>query len=202
MAAPEGTRAILILADYIGVDLGSKLNIIGAGFTLTAIQPGTNTTAPQYIAALIDFPSNTVGRQIPITLELRDETTGFAAVMPGPTGSSEALRVQQLAILQHPTIPGVTMPETLPCRHQSVLGFPNGLPLEPGHRYAWKLEIDGTKLKGWQAHFHVLAPPPQPVFGGPNGPSDIPAVDFPGEIEDEIDDSDVDPGPNGEAPSA
>jgi len=48
--------------------------------------------------------------------------------------------------------------------------------------------IDGQRRKGWVARFHVLAPLPQPVLGGPGGPSSIPNV-----MSDESQDDDIAP---------
>jgi hypothetical protein len=49
----------------------------------------------------------------------------------GPMGQPDALRVTQLATLQRPAMPGVHLPDTVPCRTQMTLGSPGGLPLAP-----------------------------------------------------------------------
>ena len=193
MSAPPGTRAVVLLADYIGVDLAGKVNVLGGGFTVTGLQPqlsspGTLVTAPQYVAAIIDVPATAAGDQLPVTLELSDEDTGTAVVVPYPDGTEQALRVTQMITVQRAQIPGFAVPRDLPCRLQTVLGFPNGLPLAPGHRYVWKLEVDGVRYKSWSAHFFVAAPPPAPVVGGPAGAASIPDVLIaPTEFDDEVD---------------
>jgi hypothetical protein len=186
VAAPDGTRAVLLLADYITADASGKLTVVGAGFTVAAVQQ-TGTTSPQYLAGLIDVPSSHAGRQLAVTVELRDETDDAVARIPGPSGQPEALRIQQLMLVERPQLPGVAVPEGMFCRVQFLLGFPNGLPLPPNREYAWKLEIDGTRLKSWQARFYVAGPPPPPIIGGPAGPSSIPNISLPAEQDDEED---------------
>lgn len=191
MNAPQNTRASVILADYIGLDAAGKVNALGQGFTVTGVTP-TGATPPMYVAALIDMPSASAGDQVALTLELRDESTDTLVTMPDEVGSANAVRIQQLVPVQRTQIPGVHLPNDLPCRVQTVLAFPMGLPLTPGHRFAWKLEVDGTRLKGWSAHFYVVAPPPGPVIGGPAGPSTIPNIQSPPVEQD--DEQDRSPG--------
>jgi hypothetical protein len=95
------------------------------------------------------------------------------------TGQLEALRIAQLTRInrvQPP--PGGYVPGDILCREQGVIGFQGGLPLSPGHAYAWKLSIDGQSRPDWEAHFLVAGPPPGPVFGGPAGPSSIPDLEI------------------------
>lgn len=194
MPAPQGTRAVVLLADYIAVDAAGKVNAIGTGFTVTGSNAGVSPA--QYVAALIDLPASSAGDQIPVSLELRDETTDQLVTVPdAATHRPTALRIQQLAVVQRLQLPGVHLPADLPCRVQVVLAFPGGLPLAPGHKYAWKLEVDGTRFKGWSAHFYVAAPPPGPVIGGPAGPSSIPNIQMPPMEQDDEPD-----GPSGAVP--
>ena len=188
MNAPPDTRAVVLIADYIAIDATSKINALGQGFSITGIQP-TGSTAPMYVAALIDFPPSSAGDQVPVTLELRDETTDTLVSLAIEAGQPpQAMRIQQLAPIQRTQLPGIHLPADLPCRVQMVLAFPMGLPLTPGHRYAWKIEVDGTRLKGWSARFYVAGPPPAPIIGGPAGPAAIANIDLPVvEQDDELD---------------
>jgi hypothetical protein len=190
MAAPDGTRAFLLLADYIGVDSAGKINALGAGFTITGLQ-ATGMTGPVFIAAVIDWPASSVGSQFPVSIELQDDTTGQSAVVPGPSGGFEALRIQQFVSVERQSqLQGAApLPEDLPCRSQVVVGFPAGLPLTLGRAYTWRLNIDGTRLRNWAAGFYVPTPPPLPTFGGPVGSAQIPG------IEPILDQDDVDDGP-------
>lgn len=168
----EDCRAFIFVADYISADASGKLTAIGLGFSISGVQP-TGMSIPQHVGVIIDVPAKYNGNEFAVTVELRDDETGKAVAMPGPSGSPEAIRIQQLAKAQMPTIRGTYLPSSLPCRVQAILAFPNGLPLQLGKSYTWKLEIDGQHRKGWEAGFHVAGPPPPPVVGGPIGPSDI-----------------------------
>lgn len=184
MPAPPGTRALVLIADYIAVDPVGKINAVGAGITFIPMQP-SGSISPIYVAAVIDMPAKSAGDQAAVTIELRDESSDSLVTVPDPQGQPGALRVQQLLPVQKLQVPGVALPPELACRVQTVLGFPGGIALTPGRRYAWKLEIDGTRLKGWSAHFYVPAPPTPPVVGGPFGAADIPNVLPPSVEEDD-----------------
>jgi hypothetical protein len=171
----EDAHAFVLLADYIGVDAGGKINAIGAAFALTGVQQ-TGFTPPQYVAAIIDVPGKYAGQEFAASFELRDETAGTVVQMPGPSGQLESLRIQQVAKAERPQIPGVYLPEVMFCRVHMVLAFPNGLPLAPACMYQWRLQIDGQYRSNWQVSFYVPGPPPPPVFGGPAGPSDLPQM--------------------------
>ncbi|MDQ3480322.1 MAG: hypothetical protein M3423_03165 [Actinomycetota bacterium] len=165
-------RLVVLLADYAVADAGGKLNILGAGFTISGIQP-TGLIGPQYVAVMIDVPAKFVGQEFPLSLELKDETTGMTVTLPGPTGEPDALRIQQFVKAEPPHIAGVYLPSSLWSRVQLVMGFPNGLPLQPGGIYHWRAEIEGQHRAGWSAHFHVAGPPPPTVVGGPANAGDI-----------------------------
>lgn len=172
-------RLVVLLADYAIADAGGKLNILGAGFNISGIQP-TGLTGPQYIVVMIDVPAKSIGQEFPLGLELRDDATGKTVTVSGPTGDPDALRVQQLVKAKPPHIAGVYLPSTLWSRVQMVMGFPNGLPLQPGGVYHWRAEVEGQHRPGWSAHFHVAGPPPPAVIGGPanvEGAGDVPGVE-------------------------
>lgn len=175
MSLSKEAHALVLLADYIGVDAAGKINAIGACFALSGVQQ-TGLTAPQYVAAVVDVPGKYAGQELTLGLELRDEETGSAVTLPGPSGQLEAVRIQQVAVVHRPSVPGLHIPESVFCRLQSTVAFPNGLPLPSGRSYAWRLEIDGQHRDEWTARFHVPGPPPPPVFGGPAGPSDVPGT--------------------------
>lgn len=187
MTAHQDTQAQVLIADYIGIDAASKVNALGAGLQIAPILQ-TGQTSPLHVVAIIDFPAAMYGQTVPVTIELRDMTTDSVVMMPGPAGPSQALRVQQLVQVARPTVnvPGLFLPDDLPSRAQIALAFPNGLPLVPGRSYLWKLEVDGTRRKGWAARFFVPAPPQPPILGGPAGPANIPNVISP--IVDEPED--------------
>lgn len=178
MGLVEDCRVTLIVADYIGVDAASKLNAIGAGFSITGLQP-TGLTAPMYVGVLVDVPPAFHGQEFPLSLELRDVEGNSVVTMTGPSGAPEALRVQSMVTPERPVLPGTYLPPAMFARVQVVIGFQNGLPLSAGRFYEWRVEIEGQHRKGWIARFHVTGPPPPPVVGGPAGPSSIPNIPLP-----------------------
>jgi hypothetical protein len=164
----------VLLADYITVDAGGKLTAVGAAFTLTGLQPDGHTP-PQHVAVLVDVPGPLVGHDFSLGISLRDEVTGDAVLVPGASGELEPLRIAQVMRAQSPVVPGMVVPADVPGRVQVVLGFPQGVQLQQGHTYRWGVELDGQTRPEWAAIFHVPAPAPGPVFGGPTGPAHIPS---------------------------
>lgn len=172
MSIYTDAHAVVLIADYIGVDVQGKLNAIGAGFYLSGVGPD-GQTPPQHVAVMIDVPNKYAGEEFALSLDLRNETTGDVVQIATPSGQLEALRLQQVVRVEKPSLQGIYLPSDLTCRAQVSIGFPVGLPLTPGNTYAWHLQIDGQHRPGWNVRFHVLGPPPGPVFGGPAGPADI-----------------------------
>lgn len=167
-------HVVVLIADYIGIDSAGKINALGAGFGLAGVQPH-GLTAAQYVIVLVDVPAKYAGQQVALTLELRDETTGQPVMLPtNPAGNLEPLRIQHVPQIPPVQVPGLYLPQdVVQSRVQMPVAFQDGLPLQPGHAYAWRVQIDGQTRDGWKAQFYVPGPPPPPVFGGPNGPPSI-----------------------------
>ena len=186
MPIADDARAYVLVADYIGVDAVTKLNIIGGSFGFTAVQ-ANGLTPPQCVAAQIEVPAKYLGDSVNLALELVDLERKSAVMLPGPSGKLEALRVQQDAIVVAPAPqPPVVLPRDFSPRLNVVLSFANGLPLPSGHFCEWRLKINGYHRKGWSAQFYVLPIAQAPVFGGPGGSSDIPNVQNPETLEDDL----------------
>lgn len=173
-------QVTVFVGDHISVDNGSgKVYGLGLGFQFLPANPATNLTPPMSLGVIIDMPSKYAGQQVPVVIELRDLTLDQVVSFIPPGGTTpEALRIQQLMIVNKPAIPGVYVPDTVPARLQAAITFPNGITVTPGHRYAWKVEIEAQSRTGWSAEFHVLESPPPPLIGGPIGasPSNLPQV--------------------------
>lgn len=159
----ENARVKVLHADYASQDASNKVNLLGANWTITAIQP-TGLTPPQSVVVFVDVPPRFHGDNFAVSVTLVDET-GDPVSAPGPTGEMQALRIAQLARADRPIAPGVNLPSDLPGRFQMILNFANGIPLAPGARYRWRVEIDGNTHPQWEADFYVVAPPPPPVIG-------------------------------------
>jgi hypothetical protein len=169
----DHARVTVLLADYVAVDAAGKLTAVGAAFTLTGLQPDGHTP-PMHVAVLVDVPGAHVGQDFALGVSLIDEETAQPVVVPSADGQGEALRVGQVVQAQQASVPGMVVPAGTPGRVQLVLGFPQGLPLVQGRSYVWSVELDGRTKPEWASWFHVPAPAPGPVFGGPAGPSSIP----------------------------
>lgn len=176
MALEDDALVAVLVADYIGIDAGNKLNAVGVGFTLHGIE-ATGLSSPFSVAVLVDIPPKYNGHEFSVSLELHDDILGQVVQLTGPSGQLEAMRVQQVGKVEpHSAPPGVWLPQGMFGRVQLNLAFANGLPLKPGTLYSWRAELNGQKRKGWRAQFGIPGPPPPPVFGGPVGPTDIPDI--------------------------
>lgn len=171
MSVFQDARVLIFLADYAGVDASGKINAIGAAFNITGLQPQGGLTPPQYVVVVIDVPTKYVGTEFPISIELRRQDLNQAVMVVGPTGQQDAMRFQQVLRVNPVQLsPDVQIPAGIYSRQQMVLAFPTGLQLPAGVEYRWRVEIEGQNRAGWDAGFHVLAPAPGPVFGGPAEP--------------------------------
>lgn len=180
MSLFDDAQVRVLLADYIGVDLGGKINAIGAGFSLAHLQPN-GLTGPQHIIAIVDLPGRYGGQQFSLELELRDETSDEAfSVAAGPDGRTHPLRFANVVTAPVPAVPGVHLPlDQVTTQVHLPLAIIDGLPLTAGHAYAWRVKLDGQTKQGWHSRFYVPGPPPPIVFGGPSGPATIPNVGGP-----------------------
>ena len=180
MSIQNDAHVVVLLADYVGIDAAGKINALGAGFGIAPLQP-TGLTAPMHVIVIVDVPAKHSGQQYVLSLELRDETTGQAVTIPAaPSGALEPLRIQQVVTVLTPQIAGLHLPAgSIPSRTQLPVAFQDGLPLQAGHTYLWKVQIDQQGRPSWVARFHVPGTPPNPVFGGPAGPASIPNIQPP-----------------------
>lgn len=172
MSAYDDARALILLADYAGVDASGKVNAIGAAFNVTALDH-RGQTPPHYVIVFVSVPRSYVGQDFSVVIELRRADLNQTVTLPTPAGQAEALRIQQVARPEMPMVaPGTLLPADLDSRVQYVLAFPNGLSLQAGVTYRWRVEVEGHSKPDWEAPFSVLAPVPPPIFGGPSAPPD------------------------------
>lgn len=166
----------ILLADYLSLDAANKLNMIGGGLSYIGGQGGGQPSSPFAVSVTVTVPAaRYVGTTYALNVELHDVTVGRLLMVPTESGQMTPLRAQQ-AVTVPPTqvAPGMAVPADALQGHQMVMQFAGGLPLDPGHSYEWRVEIDGQKRRDWFFRFHVLAPAAGPVFGGPANPSAIP----------------------------
>ncbi len=142
-------RATLLLSDHAVVADG-KLYINGGGWSVTGPTP-----APSAIAVKLDVPWDRANQRLHLRLRLIGQD-GDPVTVPGPegpqpveiTGEAEIGRPQGL-------VEGADI--------DFPLAFQLGpLPLEPGQRYQWVLDIDGETQQDWHLTFST-----RPAQGGP-----------------------------------
>jgi Family of unknown function (DUF6941) len=141
-------RASLILCDYAAQDMaGGKAHLMGAGWSLTGPLP-----TPHGIAAFIKVGWTEANEPHKLVLRLVD-SDGNVVSIPGPAGLQPLEFPGNLEVGRPPGIPhGSEIDATF------VLNI-SALPLVPGQRYMWQLEIDDGVMA--TEGFFVRAMPPQ-----------------------------------------
>jgi len=144
-------RGSLILCDYAAQDIpGGKLHLIGAGWSVTAPLPGQRA-----VAVFIKVGWTEANQPHKFSVRLVDAdgqlVTAEAPAGPQPIEFTGDLEVGRPA----------GIPEGSEIDAQFGINLTQ-LPLVPGQRYTWKLEIDGDHVAA--ESFYVARPPghPQP----------------------------------------
>jgi hypothetical protein len=131
-------RATLLLADHAqGAD--GKLNMIGAGWSITGPQP-----SPFALAALIEFPWSEAGTKHDIRFELID-SEGVA--VKGPDDETIAFEITEF-----PVSAGFGVTKGTPII-ASVAVNCGPIPIPPGGRFEWRLLVDGEPIEHGSAWF-------------------------------------------------
>lgn len=132
----------MMLCDHASVAEG-KLYLSGGGWTHISAAP-----APFAIALLVQVPWSMADRTVSFTLRLLG--ADGRPVMVGAGADSHPLQVDgQINVGQPVGVrPGSMVPVPL------AFNFP-GLPLPPGERLVWRLEIDGQAHDQWSLAFDV-----------------------------------------------
>jgi hypothetical protein len=140
-------KVTMLLADS-AQEVGGKLYVLGGGWSITGVG------APSALAIKFDVPWDRANQRHKIALELQTED-GEPVLIPGPDGEQVPLRIEgQLEVGRPPGLrPGTPI--------DAAMAINIGpLPLEPDHRYAWRLTIDGHGDEDWSLPFTVRAAPP------------------------------------------
>jgi hypothetical protein len=139
--SPErGWKVTLMLADSAQVAEG-KLNVLGAGWSLTGPQP-----IPFAIAGLIEVPWAETNRNHAFKFELID-LDGNPVVVLGPEGE-QPIQIEGGFEVGRP--PGVRLGSCQPIPFALNSG---PLPLAPGSHFEWRLSIDGDTHEDWRLAF-------------------------------------------------
>lgn len=150
------------LADFVNVDSGGKLNVLGGNLAFIGLQPGQGATAAFAVYATLISPAETSD---PVAVELLlVDASGDPVMLPGPSGELQAMRVSQLVQFQSPQIVGISVPRgAVEASAQMILNFPGGLALALGQSYTWRIQVDSEIIA--KASFYIPQPPPVAVIG-------------------------------------
>jgi len=133
----------MILADAAQVADG-KLSVLGGGIAMVAPKP-----QPLALAFIVRVPWSRAGDALPWVCELLD-----AERMPVMAGDVPVLVNGEVTTGQPQG-----WPESQPLNVPVVISF-NGLPLQAGATYTWRLSVDGFSDDAWQLPFSVAPQPP------------------------------------------
>jgi len=139
----------MLLADHAVVADG-KLYINGGGWSVTG--PG----APSAIAIKLDVPWDRTNQKLQLRLRLLDQD-GEQVTIPAPEGP-QPIEITGEGEVGRPAglVPGADI--------DFPLAFQIGpLPLRPGQRYEWVLDIDGETRQDWRLTFSTRAAPAGPA---------------------------------------
>lgn len=142
-------RATLLLADHAVVAEG-KLYINGGGWSVTT------GGAPSAIAVKLDVPWDRTNHRLQLRLRLVGQD-GEPVVVPGPEGPQPVVIAAEAEVGRPPGL-----------AHGADIDFPlafqiGPLPLEPGQRYQWVLDIDGETREDWRLTFSTRPAPSAPT---------------------------------------
>src|SRR5262245_49386968 len=137
-------KAVVILCDSAQVADG-KLNILGGGWSICGPDP-----VQMALAVKIDVPWDQANQPHRIALWLQD-ADGQPVTLPGPE-EDQQLRIEG----QFETGRPAGLPEGVALDVPLALNL-GVLPLSPGSRFTWKLEIDGNSEDSWEVSFTTRA---------------------------------------------
>lgn len=143
-------RATLLLCDFAAV-ADSKLYISGGGWSITGPAP-----SPAAIAILISVPWDQANHQHHFSLVL-ERQDGDKVTRTNELGQESP--IEFVADFEVGRPPGV--PLGTPLEMPVAINLPP-LPLEPGSRYRWVLEIDDERADEWNLPFSVRPAPAPP----------------------------------------
>lgn len=131
-------------------EVNGKLYILGGGWSVTGPEVG-----PMALAIKIDVPWNSANRKHRFEVALLGED-GHPPEMVTPDGHQPG-QVSFRGEFEVGRPPGIPPGSDIDATFAVQLA---PLPLVPGRRYLWRVEIDGTSEEHWQRAFFVREQPP------------------------------------------
>lgn len=130
--------------------VGGKLYVLGGGWSMTGPQP-----APMAVAMKLSIPWSDANHRFNMKLALVD-ADGHPVQLP--TGPEAELQNVEVPFVFEAGRPAGLVPGT-PLDGCFAVNFPP-MPLAPGTRYEWRVEVDGRCEDAWRVPFTVRANPP------------------------------------------
>ena len=171
----RSARVNFTVADYVAPGQSNKMTIVGAGITIVVCNPATRRTAPISVIATISFDAKFLGESPNVELSLEADDGTVVEVPTIVEGSPDQttpglspLRVDGASLLQPTVLDGLDISaDAVRPKVQLLMQFQNGLPLEPGRRYLWRITIDDETRDEWTDWMYVptAAIGPGPVVG-------------------------------------
>ncbi|HEY9085812.1 MAG TPA: hypothetical protein VIN40_07755 [Candidatus Tyrphobacter sp.] len=127
--------------------VGGKLYVLGGGWSITGPQP-----APMAVALKLSIPWSDANRRFNIKIALVD-ADGRPVRLP-TTGADGEANVE-VPFQFEAGRPAGLVPGT-PLDGCFAVNFPP-MPLAPGARYEWRVEVDGRCEEAWRVPFSVRA---------------------------------------------
>ncbi len=141
-------RAALVLCDYAAQDVpGGKVHLMGAGWSVTGPMPTSHA-----VAAFVKVGWDEANLPHRLALRLMD-SDGTTVSLPGLAGEQ---RIEFPGNLEVPRPAGLPHGSEIDATFVVNVG---ALPLTPGQRYRWELEIDGEVIA---AEPFLVRPMPTP----------------------------------------
>ena len=130
--------------------IGGKLYVLGGGWSITGPQP-----APMAVAMKLSIPWADSNRRFSVRLALVDADGRPVQFPSGPDGAAQNVEVPFVFEAGRPAglVPGTPLDGCF------AVNFPP-MPLTPGARYEWRVEVDGRCEDAWRVPFSVRANEP------------------------------------------
>lgn len=143
-------RATILLADAAQA-ISGKLYILGGGWSITGPDP-----VPFSVAVKIEVPWDQANVSHDVRLELLDGDGRLVLLPHDPDAEPQPLVIDGAVEVGRPPklLPGTPLDSVL------AINFPTGLPLDPGHRYEWRLFINDETRHEWTVGFTTRPRPP------------------------------------------